>query len=173
MLLYSLIALMCNNQPIVPMDIYGQATPVAVKDKWAYVSFNFGDFGHTVNVEAWAAGKRLNTLYYTYGFECPTSNSSKVEADHLYDSEAQTAIVGINAPDAADNTMVEVSVVSKVRPIAINSSMALIYGLFLFFTFNIFVATVLQYFFFKNSMDPREYLPQEEKEKEKEPEKEK
>ncbi|EAY19928.1 hypothetical protein TVAG_130360 [Trichomonas vaginalis G3] len=167
MLLYSIIALLCNEQSVQPMDIYGQTEALTLKSGWAYFSFNYGDFGHTVDIKAWHKGKEISTMYYEYNFTCPTNESEKVEYEHLYDNETQTAIVGVNVADAANGDKVQVSVVSKVRPIAINSAMSLIYGLFLFFSINIVVATILQYFYFKNSMDPREYLPQEKEEQQK------
>ena len=159
MFLLSLLGLTCleaNNQ----LSIYGETREIRVVDNWTYFNINFGDFGHNVQIKAMANNQQISTIYFEYGGECPTQNSTQINETIFFDHSSQNANIGVYV---TNSDAVQVSVLSSVRPITINSSLALIYGLFVFFAANILIASVLQYFYFKNSMDPREYLPQDDK----------
>ena len=158
MFLLTLLGITCKEVSN-SLSIYGETKEIEVgENNWAYFNFNFGDFGHTVKVSAYANQKPVSSIYYAYGGSCPNENSTKYEDSYFYDHSSQNVNFGVYV---TDSKTVQVSVLSAVRPITINSSIALIYGFFVFFSINILVASVLQYFFFKNSMDPREYLPQD------------
>ena len=154
----TLLGLACKNAN-TQLSIYGETKEIkADSDGWVNFNINFGDFGHTVEVKAYENGKKIDNIFYGYENDCPNENSTKLSGKFLFDHPSQNANIAVKA---TSNATVQVSVLSAVRPIAINSSICLIYGFFLFFSICIFIAGVLQYFFFKNSMDPREYLPQE------------
>lgn len=139
------------------LNIYGQQAKIPVTENHcAYFSITFGDFGHTVDVYAKANGVKV-PVYYNYGFKCPT-NETLVKGSILYDDPSQIAQFCAYTENA---TYVDAFVLSGVRPIAINSSMTLIYSFFIFFAINFLVAGILQFFYFKNAMNPNEYIAQE------------
>ena len=155
MLLVTLLSI-CS---FTPMSIYGEVKNINVSDnKWAYFGFSFGDFGHTVGVHAYVNNTALD-VYYSYGHNCPTENSTEITSKTtLFDHPSQSVVCGVKLTSSDPNVLVEV--ISAVRPIHSNSSNSLIYGFFIFFCLNFLIAGFLQFYYFRQSMDPREYLPQ-------------
>jgi len=149
------------------LNIYGEVKRITVKDHWGYFGFTYGDFGHTVSVHAYVQNDDKTKftptdVTYSYGFNCPTNLTNVLkDKSFFFDNPSQSVIMGIYVNTTEDREAI-VEVISNVRPIHPNSSMSLIFSFFLFFCFNFVLAGFLQFHYFKQSMDPREYLPQEE-----------
>ena len=125
------------------------------QDNWAYFGISFSDFGHTIQAVAYVNGVK-QPIYFEYGHTRPTNASATLNETTFFDNPNQYAICGIQNYNEG-NAIVQV--ISKVRPIHINSSTCLIYSFFLFFSGVFVITCFLQWHFFNISMDPREYMP--------------
>lgn len=151
-----LIVSIRENCPAAQFDIHGDINVFQTNEQgWCYVGVGFGDFGHTVQVHAWENGTTPE-IYVNYGHDCPTVNSTKVDGKIFLENSAQYAIFGFKASSPTP-TNITVSIASTVRPIHPNSVQTTIYGFFLFFCVNFVLTGFLQFYYFKNAMDPNEY----------------
>lgn len=145
-----------KNVDATEFDIHGQVKQLkGNNDGWAYFTFGFGDFGHNVISKAYLDGNSLD-IYCEYDHAIPNSTSTKINGSFYFNHPSQNVICGINP---GEDKQAIVSVTSLVRPVHINSSTCLIFSIYLFFSINFIVSCVMQWIYFSNSMDPREYIP--------------
>ena len=148
--------LFTRNCNVIPFDIHGEFKEIqADENGWAYFGVGFGDFGHTVNVRAYSGNNATEEIYYSFGHDCPTANSTKLTKNQAFLSDpTQYAIFGVVVQP---NEKANVLLASNVKPIHPNSAAALIFSFFVFFGINFLVTGILQFFYFKSSMNPLEY----------------
>jgi hypothetical protein len=163
--MFLLAALCCRDA--IPFSLYGEVKNVTTGDNgWAYFSVAFGDFGHNVRIRAWNGSTPVKNFYMDNNHNCPTNTSSQTNSSgpagapvsdvFMAGGTAQYRVFGFDAQ--AKNVSVVVSVASIVRPIHAHTTAEVIHAIFIFFGVNFVVTGFLQFYFFKNSMDPNEYL---------------
>lgn len=143
-------------------DIHGGMKEIFTDDnKMLEFGVSFGDFGHTVQIQAWNTEDQLLTIKYSY-----TNNPINISSANVLDTSivylndnSQYAVFAIESEEK--NAKVLISVASTVRPVNINSSTALIFSFQVFFGIIFLITGILQYIYYNGAMDPREYVPNE------------
>jgi hypothetical protein len=145
---------------VTEFDIHGEVRDLTPEpDKaWVYFGAGFGDFGHNVEVRVWNTSMQFQAshIYMTLDHSCPTNATRQMsESGVMLDGgTAQFATFGI---DVGTGNHVYASIVSKVRPIHPNTATKVIYALFIFFGGNFLFTGIVQFYWFRTSMDPNEY----------------
>jgi hypothetical protein len=145
----------CN---VTSFDIHGEVRELTPNDSgWVYFGAGFGDFGHNVEVRVWNTSMQFQpkTIYMTLDHSCPSNSSGNTLHESsvmLEGGTAQFATFGILVDGP-----VYASIVSKVRPIHPNTATKVIYALFIFFGGNFLFTGIIQFYWFRTSMDPNEY----------------
>lgn len=162
MLLLLLSSALCESR--YEFSVYGGMKELFTNDDH-YVEFGvaFNDFGHTVQVQAWDINDQPLTIKYSYGpqpINFTTAETLDKSIIYLNDP-SQYAVFAIKSPMSEKGYKIVISLVSTVRPVNVNSSTTLIFGFHLFFGIIFVITGVLQFIYFQQAMDPREYQMKE------------
>jgi hypothetical protein len=154
--MFWLTALCCKEA--IPFSLYGEIKNISTNPNgWAYFSTTFGDFGHNVRIRAWNNKSEITKFYTSLDHTCPNTESQTNEGEvSLAGGTSQYRVWGVFTNNT--NASLTVSVASKVRPIHPHTPALVIHGIFIFFGLNFVVTGFLQFYYFKTSMDPNEYL---------------